>query len=149
VGGYAAPVPETPEERAGKPEQDVPKPINWDPSRPVVKKRKRYDLNESQLYNQNEHADNPKILMSLKKLRRTVNAQNPPTYEQLEEGLRKGQINQQEFDEMVQYYGQTPPQQQLPQFPEITPETIEGVSEWEPPTKKPGEPGRTFLGKRK
>jgi hypothetical protein len=59
VGNFAAPVVETPEDRAATIEQDIPNAINLDPKRPFPPKRKRHDFNETQLYNENEHADNP------------------------------------------------------------------------------------------
>ncbi len=66
VNGYAVPVVETPEERASTIEQDIPKPINWDPARPFPPKRKRHDLNESQLFNENEYTSTPKTLYTSK-----------------------------------------------------------------------------------
>jgi len=44
----AAPIVETPEERAAQPEQPPVKPLNWDPKRPT-KPKKRYDTNEQNL----------------------------------------------------------------------------------------------------
>ena len=69
VGNYAAPVVETPEERAGQIEQDIPKPINLDLKRPFPNKRKRTNPNESQLTGQpgglfQEH-NNPKVMQNI------------------------------------------------------------------------------------
>ena len=60
---------ETPEERAGQIEQDIPKPINLDLKRPFPNKRKRTNPNESQLTGQpgglfQEH-NNPKVMQNI------------------------------------------------------------------------------------
>lgn len=152
VGGYAAPVVETPEERAAKPEQDVPKPINWDPKRPVKQKRKRYDLNESQLYNQNEHADTPMVHYTSKLSLRKILSLNlkkkafdfnvsifDPLGQFVEEtvlsapSMEAAQMQAQEFVNKG-YPGYsfqvTDPYQQTPKTLGIT-----DISEWEPPVQ--------------
>ena len=71
-------------------------------------------------------------------------AQPIPTYEQLQQGFQRGQINQEEFNQMVEYYGLTPvvPEVVIPE--KIVPQNI---SEWTPPPSRgPGEPGRSFYG---
>lgn len=109
VGNYAAPVVETPEDRAGTIEQDIPNAINLDPARPSPPKRKRHDFNETQLYNENEHADNPLThYTSRLNLRKTafdfnVSIFHPQTNQFVEEtilsapSLEQAQLQAQEF----------------------------------------------------
>ena len=71
-------------------------------------------------------------------------AQSIPTYEQLQQGFQRGQINQEEFTQMVEYYGLAPivPEVVIPE--KIVPQD---VGEWvAPPGKGPGTPGRLFYG---
>lgn len=140
----SAPVVETPEERTSI-EQPPTKPINQDPKRPA-RPKKRYDRHEQNLTSSPNYMgedssgwDRERILLSMKK-----DAQPIPTYEQLQQGFQRGQITQEEFNQMVEYYGLAPT------IPEVViPEKIvpQDISEWTPPPSRgPGEPGRSFYG---
>lgn len=160
----AMPPIETPEERAAVIEQPSIKPINKDQKRPFTPK-KRWDTNEQQLTRNPNYIgedssgfEKARMLLSMKNLPLNMKKAAAPTYEALQAGLAKGQISQEEFDQMVEYYQLTPPTQVAPEInpPQTNPipENIfeQNVSEWDPDRGKtplPQERGRLFFGKKK
>jgi len=152
---FAAPIVETPEERAAVIEQPAVKPINKDPKRPFTPK-KRYDKPEQNLSNPSEYSGEDssgwgreRILLSVKKLNLNMKKAAVPTYEMLQAGLVNGQISQEEFNQMVEHYQLPPPIQEVHIPENFVPQD---VSEWDPNKGQipvPQERGRLFLGKKK
>lgn len=155
----AAPVTETPEERAAVIEQPPIKPINKDQKRPINPK-KRYDKPEQNLLNPSEYSgedsngwSRERILLSVKKLPMLNMKTAAITYEVLQKGLNAGQITQEEFNQMVEYYQLAPPAQAESEV--HIPENFiqqDTVNEWTPDIEESSqeqERGRLFFGKKK
>lgn len=154
----AMPVIETPEERAGTIEQPPIKPINHDPKRPTMPK-KRFDTNEQQLTNtpayQGEDSsgfDRNRMRLSMKKPSLNMKKGAVPTYEEIQTAVAAGQFTPEEAAQMIEYYQLVPAVQQP--SPEISfpadddfQKAMTGVTEFTPaPGRGPGAPGRFFLG---